>query len=209
MKILLADDHALFREGIRHILRQLDPDVAVLDAADYGTARALLTRNPDSDLALVDLNMPGADGVDSIAALLALPHMVPVVVLSASESRIDIRRTLDAGAMGFIPKSETAEVMLGALRLVLSGGIYVPPMLMTTANHPATRANAMLTPRQRDVLQRMSEGKSNREIGRQLGLSEATVKVHITAIFRNLNVSNRMQAVKTAEALGIFNGPSA
>lgn len=206
MKILLADDHTLFREGIRHILCQLAPDITILDAADYGAARTMMQQHADADLALIDLNMPGTEGVDSIVELLAGTHTVPVVVLSASENRSDVQLALDAGAMGFIPKSETPEVMLGALRLVLSGGVYVPPMLVVDNGRVPAAGGSALTPRQRDVLQHMVEGKSNREISLQLGLSEATVKVHVTAIFRNLNVNNRMQAVKIAQALGFVAG---
>jgi DNA-binding NarL/FixJ family response regulator len=201
MKILLADDHTLFREGIGHILKQLDPGVIVLEAADYRTARDLLDRHPDADLALIDLNMPGENGAGTITTLLSGPQTVPIVVLSASENRLDIRRLLDAGAMGFIPKSETVEVMLGALKLVLSGGVYVPPMLVSQSRNGSSPKSG-LTPRQREVMQQMLDGKSNREISRELGLSEATVKVHVTAIFRNLNVNNRMQAARAAEALG-------
>ena len=201
MKIILADDHALFRDGMRHLLQQLGDDVTVLEAATYKEARGLLLQHPDADLALIDLNMP-RDGVDeTLVSLLAANRTVPLVVLSASEDHHDIRRALDAGAMGFIPKSETAHVMLSALRLVLSGGLYVPPVMLNK-ELVSDAPGVALTPRQRDVLRLLVAGQSNRQISVELGLSEATVKVHVTAIYRTLNVNSRMQAVKSAVALG-------
>jgi DNA-binding NarL/FixJ family response regulator len=122
-------------------------------------------------------------------------------VLSGSESNFDMRRALDGGAMGFIPKSATAPVMLGALRLVLAGGVYVPPALL---HDGTTSASAQaLTPRQIEVLARVIEGKPNKIIATELELTEATVKAHITAVFRVLNVSNRTQAARAAERLGL------
>jgi DNA-binding NarL/FixJ family response regulator len=201
MKFLLADDHALFRDGMRHILRKLDPNVILLEAADHESTVELLAKHPDTDLALIDLHLPARDGTDLIAALLSGPQTVPIVVLSASEDPNEIRRVLETGAMGFIPKSEAVEVMLGALRLILSGGVYVPPLLVRS---DGSCKNNELTPRQHDVLHGLAQGKSNREIGFDLGLSEATVKVHVTGIFKCLNVSNRAQAVKLAEQRGLI-----
>lgn len=204
LKILIADDHALFREGMRHTLQQLDKNAVVIETCDYSATREQLASHPDLDLALIDLNMPTQDKTANIDTLLAESPTVPIVVLSASEDRRDIRRALEAGAMGFIPKSESAEVMLGALHLVLSGGIYVPPILVRSDD---TARNGDLTPRQRDVLREMAGGKSNREIGEHLGLSEATVKVHITAIFKCLNVTNRGHAVVAARQRGLAGIP--
>lgn len=201
LKILLADDHALFRDGLRHILRQLDPDVILLETATHETAMAILAQHPEIDLALVDLHLKSRDGIELFEALLGGSQTVPVVVVSATEDSSLIRNVLAAGAMGFIPKSEAAGVMLGALRLVLSGGVYVPPMLVRSENRPRL---GELTPRQQDVLHGMIQGRSNREIGDQLGLSEATVKVHVTAIFKCLNVSSRSQAAKLAEQRGMI-----
>jgi DNA-binding NarL/FixJ family response regulator len=200
LTILLADDHALFRDGMCHILRQLESDVILFETANHPAAMEMVARHPEIDLALVDLHLPSRDGTELFEALLCRSQTVPVVVLSATEDAREIRRVLEAGAMGFIPKSEAVEVMLGALRLVLSGGVYVPPLLVRSAGLPKPTE---LTPRQNDVLRGLARGKSNREIGGDLGLSEATVKVHVTAIFKCLNVSNRNQAVKLAEQRGL------
>lgn len=205
MKILIADDHVLFREGLRQLLQQLSSEVTVIDAVDHDGILRLAAQHADADLALLDLNMPGKAPLVALAAILAQSPTIPIVVLSASEDLDEVRRTLDAGAMGFIPKSETANVILSAVRLVLSGGIYVPPMLMQKNSGLGVYNNeAEFTPRQREVLQRLIMGKSNKEIGREMSLSEATVKVHLTAIFRSLNVNNRTEAARVVEQRGLF-----
>lgn len=205
MKILIADDHVLFREGLRQMLLQLSDEVTVIEAADHEGVLHLAAQHADADLALLDLNMPGKDPLTALAAILAQSPTIPIVVLSASEDLDDVRRVLEAGAMGFIPKRETAKVILSALRLVLSGGIYIPPMLMQ--KDPALgvrRGEAGFTPRQREVLQRLVLGKSNKEIGREMSLSDATVKVHLAAIFRSLNVNSRAEAVRVVEQRGLL-----
>jgi DNA-binding NarL/FixJ family response regulator len=208
MKIIVADDHTLFREGVRHILADLGRDVLVLEAGDHDQTLALLVAHPDADLAIVDLKMPGMEATGGLGGLTRAACTIPIVILSASEDPGDMQRALDAGAMGFIPKSESAAVILNALRLVLSGSIYIPPALLrtsvTTYSGGRSDHGETLTPRQRDVLQQMIHGISNKEIGRLLGLSEATVKAHVTAIFKCLNVSNRTQAVSIAERLRLF-----
>lgn len=205
MKIIVADDHALLREGLRQIVVQLEPSCTILEAADYTGALNLVTQHPDASLAVIDLNMPLMERQGGIKGLISAALSVPVVVLSASEDCDDMRHVLDAGAMGYIPKSENAAVILSALRLVLSGGIYVPPALVNagaTAQAGGRRVTDELTPRQREVLKCVVTGMSNKEVGRQLGLSEATVKAHVAAIFKALNVSNRAQAVAAARRLG-------
>lgn len=204
MKILVADDHALFRDGLRHVLRQLADDVELIEAGDHATAAALVTIHPDADLMLVDLAMPGRDPFAALATLLDRAQAIPIVVLSANEDPRDIRRALDAGVVGYIPKRESAAVMLGALRLVLAGGVYVPALLLQSPPPARRNGEGLLTQRQLDVLQHLMQGKSNKEIGRELDLSEATVKVHVTAIFRSLNVQNRTQAAHTARTLGLL-----
>ena len=204
MKILIADDHVLFREGLRQLLQQLSEEVTVLDAVDHDAILRLAALHPDADLALLDLDMPGKVPLAALAALLSQSPTIPIVVMSASDDLDEVRRTLDAGAMGFIPKSETASVILSALRLVLAGGIYVPPMLMHRGGPGLHSGEPGLTPRQRDVLQRLMMGKSNKEISRELSLSEATVKVHLAAIFRSLNVNSRAEAARVVEERGLL-----
>ena len=209
MKIIVADDHALFRDGLRHVLSLLGPDVVVIEADDHTALMMCANNHTDADLVLLDLNMPGADAFTSLRDLLLRHPTLPVVVLSASEEVSDMRRAMDAGAMGYLSKRETSIIMLNALRLVLAGGLYIPASLMRGYSNesvsplkPETRS--ALTPRQLDVLRELVNGKANKEIGKKLVLSEATVKVHITAIFRTLNVTNRTQAALAAEKLGLL-----
>lgn len=205
MKILVADDHALFREGLRQVVQQLAADAVMLEAHDWQSALALLAQHPDMALALIDLTMPGSEAFAGLQTLLDRAETVPVVVVSASESVLDMKRALDAGAMGYLTKSETPPVVLNALRLVLSGGIYVPPRLIRSSSYrPQDRNGTLpfgLTARQFEVLTALAQGKSNKDIARDLNLSEATVKVHIGVIFKMLNVTSRAEAIRVAENL--------
>jgi len=206
MKILIADDHSLFREGMRHVLAQLQDDVTVIEAGDFPEVLNRVEANFDIALVLLDLHMPGKDGFAVLDHLLQNHPLLPIVVLSASENRADMQRALDRGAMGFIQKSATAPVMLSALRLVLSGGVYVPPAMVQSdsgSGSDTTRGEPGLTPRQLDVLARIIEGKPNKIIAAELGLSIATVKAHVTATFKALKVTNRTQAVRAAERLNL------
>jgi DNA-binding NarL/FixJ family response regulator len=205
MKILIADDHALFREGMRHVLALLMDDVEIVEAGDCAQALRSVESDGDITLMLLDLNMPGRDGFAALETLSRRYPALPIVVLSGSELRADMRRALDNGAMGFIPKSATAPVMLSALRLVLAGGVYVPPELVQSGaqERSAPGADAGLTPRQIEVLGCVIDGKPNKIIAYQLGLTEATVKAHITAVFKALQITNRTQAARAAERLGL------
>jgi DNA-binding NarL/FixJ family response regulator len=204
MKVILADDHALFREGLRLLLQRLDKDVFILEADNHDAVLKLLAENPDAHLALVDLHMPGrSDDLSALAEVLKHAMTIPVVVLSGSENMDEVHQTINAGAMGFIPKYEHSDVLLCALQLVLSGGVYVPPMLVSRAKGDS-RPQVRLTAKQFEVLQQLCKGYSNKEIGRNMHLSEPTVKCHVSGIFRELNVENRMQAANAAKQLGLI-----
>lgn len=210
MKILIADDHALFREGLRQIVQPLAEEADILEAHDWQTALAHVAQEPDMALALMDLGMPGMEAFTGLKTFLDRAETVPVVVISASESVLDMKRALDAGAMGYVAKSEARPVMLSALRLVLSGGIYVPPRLVQSPlSNQSDRDSTQpfgLTPRQFEVLNALVQGKSNKQIARDLNLSGATVKAHVGAIFKTLNVNNRLQAIRMAENVGMRSG---
>ncbi len=204
MKVLIVDDHALVRDGLGHLLQVLDDDaVEVLEAATASDALACAATTPDLDLALVDLNLPDRHGHELVAALVAQCPLLPTVVLSASEDPRDIEQVLAAGALGFVPKSSPTPVLVQALRLVLAGGIYVPPALMRAAARAAAPNPHALTERQAAILRRLVDGHSNKVIARELGITEATVKAHVSAIFKALGVSNRTQAARAARELGI------
>src|SRR6185436_6517668 len=188
VKILVVDDHALFRSGLQYLLAQLGDSVEILEAKDGAEALAIAGAHPDLELILLDLGMPGLDGLAGLRLLRKHSPEVPVVILSGSEEPLDVRQAIDAGALGFVPKSSTADVMLSALRLVLSGGMYGPPAYAqrTQAMRVPAMASSVealrLTPRQHDVLRLLGQGQSNKEIARVLQLTEGTVKLHISAI---------------------------
>ncbi len=216
MKILIADDHELFRDGLRHVLEQLEADVHVVEASDYRQAIATAESEEDIDVVLLDLAMPGMPWGEGLQALRErLPSTVPLIVLSASDDRRHVLQAVNLGAAGFIPKTSSSRVMLSALKLVLSGGVYLPPALLEQsasaggagespgAPFGAENAASFLTPRQREVLALLGQGKSNKEIARVLQLAEGTVKLHVTAILKALNVNNRTRAVVAASQLGL------
>ena len=206
MKILIVDDHALFREGLCHVLEALEGDVSILEAADYDRALLRASENPDLDMVLLDLNMPGKDGFAALTTFAELYPALPVVILSANNQRREIQRSLDAGAMGYIPKDTSSTVMLNALRLVFAGGIYVPQAMVEKyvsdskgidGNQPA------FTARQLQVLELIIQGYSNKDIAHEIALAEGTVKMHVTSILKNLGVNNRTQAAMAAEKMGL------
>lgn len=208
MKILLADDHALYRGALAQIVPQLADHVETLEAHNWNAALDMAALHPDLALAVLDLSMPGMISFKGLDAFLEQAQFTPVVVVSASESILDMRRALDAGAMGYIAKSESTPILLSALALVLSGGIYIPPRLLqaqdTAQTSPGSAVLFDLTPQQLKVLRAIAQGKSNKEIAQEMGLSVATIKAHTGAIFRTLNVSRRFEAIRTAESVGLL-----
>lgn len=205
MKALLADDHPLMREGVRQVLIQLDPEMEIVDAYDYPSLFDRTAEHLDLDLALVDLNMPGVSGVLGIAEFRARFPEIPLVVLSASESPHDVRRVLDSGALGYIYKAMPSADMLVALQTVLDGDVFVPELDADSRIAPSTTQDVTgLTGRQLTVLRLLLEGHSNKSIGGQLNLSEATIKTHISAILRALGVTNRTEAVLLVQRMGWF-----
>lgn len=213
MKFLVADDHAVFRVGLLYLLQRLDSEAQILEASDYGEALEIAEREESIDLILVDLLMPGTDGFSGISSLRDHAGAAPIIVVSARENPTDVQAALDNGAMGYLPKSSSSEVMLNAIRLVLAGGMYLPPALLghhggnqpadhleTSFGQPRLSAQVArsLTRRQRDVMRLLALGRSNKAIAEELKLAEGTVKVHVSAIFKALNVTNRTEAVIVA-----------
>jgi DNA-binding NarL/FixJ family response regulator len=211
LKVLVVDDHPLICEALRQVLKALDKDIELREAGSGRDALAAAGSGDDFDLVLLDLALPDADGFEVLRELRERHPSFPVVVLSASEQADVVMRALDAGAMGFIPKTSSNEVLLGALRLVLSGGVYLPAEVLRHARLPALAAAAAvtsyrdvgLTERQAQVLALMVQGKPNKIICRELALAEGTVKIHVTAILKVLEVANRTQAVIAVGKLGL------
>lgn len=214
MTILLADDHALFRDGMRYVLQQLADEVEILDASSFAEALQFAESRPEINLVLMDLHMPGSNGAPSVRTFNLKHPDMPLVVVSGSEQREDMERVMEYGAMGFISKMTSSKVMLAALRMVLDGGIYLPPQLLQQSvdnmdqgapDKRSRRSNEFgLTSRQVDVLRHLSQGLSNKETAQKMGLAEGTVKIHVAAIFQVLHVSNRMDAVRAAQRLGML-----
>lgn len=221
MKVLIADDHRLIIEGVKTKLAELDPGVEPVVAMNLEELDRAVAEHADTlDLALVDIAMPGTQGHQHVAKLRTQAPALPVIVLSGSEDVELMRSLIDLGVLGFIPKAYSPDVMLSAIRLVLAGGIYIPPLLLANAQaqgwQPTEAAPAaaagdqarsidglrnLLTERQIDVMRLLSQGKPNKLIARDLGISEGTVKIHLAAIFRALNVRNRVEAVVASRKL--------
>jgi DNA-binding NarL/FixJ family response regulator len=202
LKVLVIDDHPLIREGMRLPLRQLDPDAEILEAQHAEEGLAWAAANPDLDLVLLDIGLPGMDGLAALKRFRERHPAAPIVVLSAHDDRAHVIQAIDAGAMGYIPKSSKSTVLLNALRLVLAGGVYLPPQAMVHSEHKAI-PEPNLTERQVQVLKCLVQGKPNKLICRELNMAEGTVKTHITAILKSLNVTTRTQAVIAVSRMGI------
>ena len=214
MKIIVVEDHALVREGLVRLLAQLQEQIVVRDCADFMAARDLLEDDGPFDLLLLDLALPGIDGFAALEILSQRFPALPVVVLSAFDDPPTITRVMNLGASGFIPKTYSGEALLAALHKVLHGVVYRPDGLsagarladtlplvpMEAGAQPATLG---LTGRQAQVLALLVRGLSNREIATRLGLSEGTVKIHATAIFKALGVSSRTQALVAVARYGV------
>jgi DNA-binding NarL/FixJ family response regulator len=206
LKILLADDHALFRESLSLALMRLtDDEPEILQAAHGEEAIRLAKEHDDLNLILLDLDMPGINGLQAIQSLLAI-QTTPIVMISAREDITTINEALSKGIKGFIPKTTSADVTLSALRLVLSGGTYLPAQLMQQTSSPINLLTnkELLTPRQIEVLRLLQKGEQNKNIAYQLDLSPSTVKVHIRRIFTTLGARNRTEAVNIAIEMDIL-----
>ncbi len=223
MKVLLIDDHPLILSALQSVILGLGGDVTVTGVATAREARQVLQADADYDLVLLDLALGDADGFDVLKEFRAAYPALPVVVVSASERSSDVIRSVDLGAMGFVPKRASNETLFEALRMVMSGGIYIPPMTMGSErpgppaagdtvpsvlrvlrhevgdddgfHNQMPLATLGLTPRQTEVLALLLKGQPNKLIARELSLSVETVKDHVAAVLRTLNVSSRTQAV--------------
>lgn len=198
MKILVVDDHALVREGLHQVLKSLDENVDVLQAGNCMQAFALAQIHPDLDLVLLDYHLPDMNGLEALAIFGERHPELPILLLSGSSDTQVTRQVMQSGAAGFVTKTSMSDELLFAVRKVLSGDVCFPQGLCTTAVTPKTP----LTHRQELVLRCLLDGKSNREIGEFLHVSEETIKTHITAILRYFDVQNRTQAVVAAARAG-------
>ena len=210
MKLLIIDDHSIVRAGLAALLTEPGLEIEVLQAGSAGEGMREIDAHPDLDAVFLDLNMPDQGGMEVIPVFVQRCPQLPVIVLSSSEDPGNVRLALKSGALGYVPKSASPRNILSALRLVLSGEVYVPPLMLDHASVAADGAARVvpepgerLTERQTEVLRQLCRGLSNKEISRALALSEKTTKSHITAIFKALGVVNRTQAAAAAQRAGI------
>jgi DNA-binding NarL/FixJ family response regulator len=202
MKLLIVEDHPMVREGLIAFLRATDEGLEALEAGDAETAMTLALAPGDIDLALVDLGLPGRDGLSLIGDLARLRPALPVIALTASNDPRAPREALAAGARGFVPKSANGRALRAAIELVLCGGTGDASASRAVGLAPRDAGEPALTPRQRDVLGLVGEGRSNKHIASALGLSEKTVKAHISGVLRVLGVANRTQAALARTSFG-------
>ena len=216
MKILIVDDHSLVREGLKAILSQSDLDAQFVEAWDADGLQTGLKNHPDLALVLLDIGLPGISGLELIAHIQAQRPQLPIIMLSADHEPLTVTRALNLGASGFLPKSSLSQVLVSAIRLVISGGIYIPPEALqksafkaipTPKSAPETAATSFetlgFTARQIEVFHLLLQGMSNKQICRQIDIAEATVKIHVRAILRALTVNSRSEAIVRATQLGL------
>lgn len=218
MKILLVDDHSLITEALRALLTEIDPQVQVQVATDAAGAERLAAEHPDADLMLLDLHLPGATGTSLLETLVGKSPELKILVVSGVQDQRSVMRVLQLGAAGFVPKSMESDNLLSAIRFVLSGGVYIPNDLLDDSTRGApmlglpergrdvfgqpSAVRIQLTERQEQVLQLLARGAPIKIICRELGLSEGTVKTHVTAIYRAFGASNRTEALLAARRHG-------
>lgn len=219
MKIIVADDHALIREGLERTLKSFDEDAEIIHADDSVSVLSQLESHNDTKIVLLDLFMPGANGFELLTKICNTYTNIPVIVISSADEPRNMRKAIDCGASGFIPKSASTEIMISAFMLVCNGGVYIPPDMLRQQSSSKdtavknsysvslideTKAAATnLTRRQTDVLDLMARGMSNKEIARALDVSEHTIKIHVTAILKLFNAENRTEAVVMAHNAGV------
>lgn len=203
MKVIIADDHALFRGGLRLQMMSMVPGATVIEAGDFRDVLGCGDGVDDVHLVVLDLGMPGPPWQESVRQIRRKWPAVRLVVVSGDDRPETIRAVLGAGANGFIPKSEHPDVFTAAMRLILSGGCYFPVSVVDADPEP-TRASGTVTDRQKTVLGLMALGLSNKQIARNLGLTEGTVKLHVAAILRGLGAANRTQAVSLGRSMGLI-----
>ncbi len=208
MKILIADDHALFRDGLSMNLEKLEPSAVISQAANFTQSLKIAASEPEIDLIVIDLDMPDMSWEEGIRQLREASPSARIVVISASDESRNVKKALELGAVGYISKQTDTQVLNSALKLIIDGGTYLPPSAIekrTTAEISGRRANGKhLTARQAEVLSYVAEGMSNKQIAYEMGVSEATVKLHINALLRAVGATNRTQAVVLAQKMGII-----
>ena len=206
MKVLIADEHALFRDGLGLLIEQLDGSATILQASNFAQALKILDTEHKFDLIIIDLDMQDMVWEKGFDAIRAKAGDARLVVISASENVHNIRESLEKGASGYITKRAETKILSNALKLILDGGTYIPPVMLgkNLDDTPAKGKGKMLTNRQSQVLGLVAKGMSNKQIAYEMGVSEATVKLHINALLRAIGATNRTKAVIIAQKMGLI-----
>ena len=206
---IVADDHPLFRDALSHAIGKLAPEADIIEADSFESLQQVVDSNPDADLLLLDLNMPGVSGFSALAYIRKSHESLPTVVVSALDDANVIRRAIQHGASGFIPKSSSMQTIEAAVDSVLQGELWLPEGIsldgevLDDEEARVAASLSSLTPHQFRVLMMLGEGLLNKQIAYQLGVSEATIKAHVTAILRKMQVTNRTQAVLAVQRLNV------
>jgi len=211
MKVLIVDDHALIREALHAVLKQLKREAVIFEASNSRQAMHIVEEHPDISLILLDINLPDRDGFSVLRELRDRDATIAIIILSSSDDQDTVKRAFELGALGFIPKTTEREIMLNAIKLVFSGGVYIPSEILEETTSPrltnklATRDSPKglgLTDRQVEVLALLMKGKSNKTIAKTLNMAVPTVKNHITVVLKALNVTSRTEAVIKVGKMG-------
>ena len=210
MKVLITDEQSLFRDGLSLRLKQINQDIAILQSSNLTDMQKILSKEPDIDILILDIDLAELNKAEIINKIKNLVPNTKIVTISASEDTKNIKKILSYGVKGYIPKRSDSNILSGALKLILDGGTYIPPAMLESgidcnnSNHIYNPLKKNLTNRQSQVLDLIAQGKSNKQIAYDMGVSEATVKLHINALLRSLKVNNRTQAVITAQKMGLI-----
>lgn len=209
MKVLITDEQSLFRDGLSLRLKQINQDIIILQSSSLAEMQKILSKETDLDILILDIDLAELNATEIISKLKSLSPNTKIVAISSSEDTRNIKKILSCGVKGYIPKKSDSNILSGALKLILDGGTYIPPaMLDNGVDYSSYQTNSPLkknlTNRQSQVLDLIAQGKSNKQIAYDMGVSEATVKLHINALLRSLKVNNRTQAVITAQKMGLI-----
>ena len=209
MKVLITDEQSLFRDGLSLRLKEINEDITILQSSSLIDMQKILSHETDTDLVILDIDLADINTSDVINKIKNIAPNIKIVTTSTSEDTRNIKKILSLGVKGYIPKRSDSNILSGALKLILDGGTYIPPAMLNNNLDYSSYNNLNsfkknLTNRQSQVLDLIAQGKSNKQIAYDMGVSEATVKLHINALLRSLKVNNRTQAVITAQKLGLI-----
>jgi DNA-binding NarL/FixJ family response regulator len=208
MKVLIVDEQSLFRDGLSLRLKEINQDISILQASTLTDMQNILSEERNIDIVILDIDMISSSVTDIIAKINNTSPTAKIIAISNSEDTRNIKKILSYGVKGYIPKRSDSNILSGALKLILDGGTYIPPAMLNNTIELSFKTDGPLkknlTNRQSQVLDLIAQGKSNKQIAYDMGVSEATVKLHINALLRSLKVNNRTQAVVTAQKMGLI-----